>query len=513
MLNVIFLLPILLYAAGLWFPNLVDTPVLAISGTEIGIFGMLLFLPFALLTRAGAVNRPHTFGFVLASLASIALFAGAITLSLSQLATASGAFREVFRIISRDVFGLILVAYTCLVVPSLREVRIVWWTAALGFIVMAVLIAPAFFDPSLNVRAEFIGTQGRIQGFFNHPNQLGIVTATILPLFLLAPLGRQRLPVYAVLCVAALFCVLASGSKTNIVIATLLVVLCLGVRYLQHGEHVRVAVLAITAPVVLLTLLSGGLILLETYRPYYAAEVLRLLRDPLEAETLLGRAELWSGALVGFGDSPLLGVGLMTNTYLVVAGHAHNLTLDVLLKYGLVGFAGYGCWLAAAIATAVASVRRSARAGDLVLKGVTAGYLIAMITYLLVNHFSDSGQAETIRVFYFVWALALATLRVADIAATKPAATGTAPAVFIGRRWMGSGVEDTRTGSAPSAVGPASRTANSVHRRSRSNQLRLRRKCTSPRESCSFGTFGRETSECAAALEGGRYPVSSLREG
>ena len=38
-----------------------------------------------------------------------------------------------------------------------------------------------------------------------------------------------------------------------------------------------------------------------------------------------------------------------------------------------------------------------------------------------------------------------------------------------------------------------------MHRPSRSDQLRLRRTCTSSRESCSFGAFGRDSSERAAA--------------
>jgi len=54
--------------------------------------------------------------------------------------------------------------------------------------------------------------------------------------------------------------------------------------------------------------------------------------------------------------------------------------------------------------------------------------------------------------------------------------------------------------AAPAPAGTRRQAAALVHRRIRSDQLRLRRKCTSLSESCSFAAFGRESSERAAAL-------------
>jgi hypothetical protein len=96
-----------------------------------------------------------------------------------------------------------------------------------------------------------------------------------------------------------------------------------------------------------------------------------LVRNP----NLTGRTTYWTIAIDVWRTSPITGVGQsgITNSDLYIAGNnAHNLLIDALVKYGLVGFALVAGILVAAIVLAFRAARQS-----LVLPlGITAAYVV-----------------------------------------------------------------------------------------------------------------------------------------
>lgn len=412
------LFPVLVYVAGMWFPNVVETPLLAVSGPEVGLLLMALALPFLLSSSPTVPIGPTSKTTAIFSLGAIATFGLLIFVCTLPDIVWAGGMQAALRIVSREIFGFVLILYMWRVIERASELNLVVIWAGIGAIGLSLFLFPVFVDPGAYHGTGLVGPANRIAGTFGHPNQLGIVCSTIMSLFVLAPFRRGRLFVDLCVVPACLAVVVMTGSKANITFCVVVICLTYALRFYLERAYAKLTLTILMAPVVVVGLFVTIATLLATYQPEYFETVLELLRSPTEAGTVMGRGDLWGNALAGFASSPLLGVGPVAASDYLGVSQAHNLTLDVLLRSGLVGFVGYLLWLAACGTTAWRAHRKAAAKDEPEVVRLSWAVIVAFGVYFVANHISDSASPETARVFYFVWAVGLVTLRLAEAEAT-----------------------------------------------------------------------------------------------
>ena len=254
-------------------------------------------------------------------------------------------------------------------------------------------------------------TEGRFGGFFSHPNQYGIVTATsatMIAVLLHSPrvffklLGTAMIGIYGL-------CLFQSLSKTNIVlfalnIAASLIVLSLG----SPAKLVR----ALGYSAVLAVLLGFGAVagfnVMSTMMPREAKLIEDAIFDPRGVKSLDVREDVWADAWQYAAVNPLMGLGPGRAGEMLIKKHAHNLFLQAHLDTGLLGLAGI-CLIVLAILWRAAQLTREAmRAGagigDDEAVRLTSG--VAMVIYVIGNLMSDSFGTATIPVFVIFAAFA-----------------------------------------------------------------------------------------------------------
>ncbi len=427
MSRLLILSPLTLYAFFIWFPDIVHAGLLYVSGTEVALPLMLVLgLGLALTPDRLALLERH---FPVLALPVLAALFFSATIVLSGLT--SGNVVGVLRPTTRDLFGAIVLVYAFLVLREPRDHRLVLAAFGLGIVACALFLAAGFVVPPI---AEMVvHMQGRFAGTFDHPNQLGIVTSTAIPLVVLARPFRRFVLDDLIVVPALFFIVVVSGSKTNMALGAFNFTLAYLVRFWLEGRIVKLTGFLVVLPVLAAGAVSAALAILESFGTDYVETVLLAFTNPGEVTSVHMRLEIWQGAVDGFSRNFLLGVGPTGTDGYIDFGHAHNLTLDVMLKYGLIGILVYLFWLGTAGGLIWRLLRSDARA-DRWTRTVGAGVALAMINYLIVNHVSDSGGNLTMKLFYFVWALGLA------LVVQAPATAAAAPAARtrrLGDRWRG----------------------------------------------------------------------------
>ena len=247
----------------------------------------------------------------------------------------------------------------------------------------------------------------RLIGFFENPNQLGVMIVGIWPpavAMLLSARGTKARLMSAAGVLILVVAILLSGTKTALALAFV----SGGLTWIYHGVRsgslgaIMVKLPAILAAVVLAVPLM--LWVLSWASPSFFARVDDILLNGVWAfPSMQARHELWTTSFAIGLANPLLGEG--AGTSILGYAHSHNMLLDY--------FRGMGVFAACAVIVLILSA--AARCAKFLLstchKGavdrqgdtLVAGMYMGAMFHLLANQLSDSFSPTTAFLFWIVY--------------------------------------------------------------------------------------------------------------
>jgi O-antigen ligase len=270
----------------------------------------------------------------------------------------------------------------------------------------------------------FIGDRGyhdRFPGMFKHPNQLGPVAA-MAALFMFGEVisnaGRKRVfPVFGL--IAAVYAMMLSGSKTNLVVLTVLIFISVFLLAFQRSE-MRQSLTELYRNLILALgfVVAGGVVLAATNERAFSvlSELMTTDSDVVEYRTVVARDELWRESIDEARLHPLTGVGAGQFMRNGKTEHSHNVFMDALRTTGIPGFALTIAFVLAVLWYVVGAYRaarllarhpKSTRMQEANFRGPLVGSLMALVSYILSNQMSDSFGPSTIPFFYMFFAFSL----------------------------------------------------------------------------------------------------------
>ena len=210
-----------------------------------------------------------------------------------------------------------------------------------------------------------------------------------------------------------LFGLIASGSKTNLMLSsiTFVLMLCMfSVVAFKGPKRIYMVGLSIVAAVLLVV---GGAVLLSLFNPRALRLLTTFLEQDDEVKSLIGRQQLWQYSFDQFTANPIRGegAGQLISYGRHQAPHSHNVLLDYLRTLGAPGFFGLliilgtATWMS--VATAIEALR--ARAASPRHRILCIGLAIGCLSYITANMSSNSMGPSTSPFFWLVFFLGLSS--------------------------------------------------------------------------------------------------------
>ena len=278
--------------------------------------------------------------------------------------------------------GVMLIAAVVAMCRTMRDLKII----LVGFTVVVAAIAAVALFSAGELQSQLGGTRvsGRLQGAFDHPNQLGAICAlfglSAVGLFFMSRSAKGRLAagVAVALCVGALGLSLSRGAW----IAT-----ALGVLYLVGTlPRARRALLVGGLPIIV-----GG-VLLSSALP--SQPHIQVVQERLSVLTVRSpyddRPAIWAEALREIKEDPLTGQGpggfpvasvrSGSEASTVFAYHAHNIWLTWAAESGLPAMLLLTGFMISIARAAVQARRAAVRHGDERSEAMIAGLAAGLLT-------------------------------------------------------------------------------------------------------------------------------------
>lgn len=267
-----------------------------------------------------------------------------------------------------------------------------------------------------------IGVRGysdRYPGTFKHPNQLGIVALMVTSYCLslaLSTVGKLRIG-YIVGTAIALLAIMLSGSKTNLLLLTIIAPVAVVLTAMLRKDSRKSTIEAARNIFIIFLVFVSGLSILAVVneRAYLVlTDVVGGEEDVESYHSVTDRNELWRESWQKFQQYPLTGVGA-GQPLDEGAEHSHNVFMDTIRTTGAPGFGlitffiGCSLWyVLAAVRSArrLTSIQNSRMATD-DFRGPLTGSLLAMVSYVVANQMSDSFGPSTIPFFYMFFGFSL----------------------------------------------------------------------------------------------------------
>ncbi len=394
------------FLAVIWLPGLTT-----LGDTDVGAGAVLLALMTALLllvpSRASIDDRAKALRrLILLGIGALLIWAY-LGIYISDQPLRSG------RLILSFGQGIILVLIVSLYL-SPRALRFSLGVNVLMLSLVAVLSLYAKVGGGLNGMIFHEGAD-RASGFFKNPNQYGMVCALITPLavVVLCQPGRRLLGL--LILGMALLGLLLSASKTNLIVAMMMMLLALG--WCAFTAR-RGMVFVLLLPLLALSLYYGSLPVIKLFNPRAAmlldAQISGTPGSEAGTSTVDTRLALWRYSIDAMRARPVLGEGAGQRLDLILEDvtHSHNVFLDLGRTTGVVGLAlgiilCVTClWLAITTLHRLATLP-AALSAELPGRAVAAGVSFAIVSYLLSNQMSDSFGPSTSVFFWLCVGLAL----------------------------------------------------------------------------------------------------------
>ena len=183
----------------------------------------------------------------------------------------------------------------------------------------------------------------RFGALLQHPNQYGIVIASISPFivyvlhkpgYLPKLIGLAAIPVFSL----ALF---ESLSKTNIIVFPLVFAATFIAFSLNDAAKLGRAIVIVTTCGFFFFFVAGiAMQIVQTFSPKDFQLMTQLTTDPTEVKTLLEREDAWGEALDYIRESPWFGKGPRWTEEHLMFQHAHNMFLQHWIEIGIWGITG-----------------------------------------------------------------------------------------------------------------------------------------------------------------------------
>jgi O-Antigen ligase len=252
----------------------------------------------------------------------------------------------------------------------------------------------------------FRGTD-RAAGFFKNPNQFGMAISTTIPAVLALILSEERRrPLRAVCLILMLLGLVASGSKTNFLLAwasILAVVSCYSWIYNTGSRRVGMMVLSVAGNLVFAGL---GIAALTLLNPRALAIMMEFFGGDGEVDSLLTRSYLWTYSVDQFLIDPVFGQGAGQRLDIFYreadVSHSHNVLLDYMRTLGAPGLIAVSVMIGTVVIVCLqTSVRalqsaRGAPADRLICLGLS----LSCLSYVAANMSSDSFGPSTSPFFW-----------------------------------------------------------------------------------------------------------------
>ena len=386
------------YAFAMWFPlaeaNLPVSVTQAATAALLGAFALESVLRH---------KRIHV-GFVRAEPASALLtLAGLLLVAAAGIAaTASAADRvgaATFAL--RYLIGIAVIWAVATCVRDRGRVTRLAVTTALGGFAAASLATLGSAIPA--VAATTLGVASRTEGFFEHPNQFGMMLSTTLPVALALAFraGRIGKLIFLTATGAMFYAVAQSGSFVNTTLALAAIALTLTAAVWMRADLRVAAGTSALLVVVAATLVATAPQWLEPWSPRVAEMSAILIERPGAIDDALpsvkARLALYARAVEVIRSHPWWGIGgdnasrYLTTDFARNVTHAHNMFLNNALAAGVGGLLGTLLlaigWLRLADRLARSADRRRVTAADGTFR---AGLATALVVFFLSNQASDS---------------------------------------------------------------------------------------------------------------------------
>lgn len=289
--------------------------------------------------------------------------------------------------------------------------------ALLGGGLLAVGLAAAGYAwPALG--ESTIGVGRRAEGFFDHPNQLGMILSALAPIALARAFAFPRRIRSWLASAALVYGVLLTASMANTLLIVVGALILLFAAFSARFSLARFAAGLVALVTVVGVLLAFGPTLVDSVSPRVASLVGIFAGGSFD-ETLpsvLDRLRLYGDALDEIRAAPLLGVGGDNATHYLAnpsgrpVFHAHNVLLNTTLGTGLVGLVAF---LPLVVGWLALSVRMlSTRVGvEPVIVPLAKGLGAALLIFFLSNQSSDSLGGTVVYLLWLLLGLGLALQR------------------------------------------------------------------------------------------------------
>lgn len=395
---------------ALWVGRAVDIGFADLQPFEIVVAAPLFIWLASLLRRPDTSwAAPRTAGdwWLRGLLASFLLIVLAGALSAVQALSLA----NVMRFLVRYLVGALVLLLLLRVLGSGGRVRLLIDGLLAGAIASSLVAAAGFFiDPLGQITIRY---GDRAQALLNHPNQLGLMLAAVLPIALARVLAgparlRRWIPVALIAGGLAM-----TGSKANLLLAAgMAPLMVIAVVLLRRGLLRRMGTLVGAA---LLTGMVAAMAfgLLQETSPRTLDTLAALASDPLATSTVANRVKLWNEALaVGVRHAPF-GIGADHTGLYLPHGHAHNAFIEFFLTTGLFGLASLTTFVTCIVALALIGFRTalSSTTAPFEQRALLLATSFACLSYLASNQSSDSLGGTTLNLLWVLLALLVVQTR------------------------------------------------------------------------------------------------------
>ena len=278
----------------------------------------------------------------------------------------------------------------------------------------------------------------RAAGFFKNPNQFGMAISTVLPaVTALALASRQRRKLRVLCLILMVLGLIASGSKTNLMLAwpTVLITLC-GYAIIAFTGPKRVMMLAVCI-LGSIAAAAAGTLALALLKSRALAILTEFLGSAGEVDSLTTRSYLWRYSLDQFLADPILGQGAGQRIDIFYraadVSHSHNVLLDYMRTLGTPGLAGMTLIIGSVVVLSLMSATTALRSAGSAVAGrvICLGLSLSSLSYVAANMSSDSFGPSTSPFFWMVTYMALASRTLIQARPAREVTREPAPAISL----------------------------------------------------------------------------------
>jgi hypothetical protein len=375
---------------------------------QVGNFSFAFAVPFAL--ALWAMTRPASVGSIQRALRGAharglwleVLCAVAIAMLAAMTTLYSPEPLNAFRVILPMTYGICALVLFCRISPLATR----RWACAPLFAGCLALGFGLVFEHTSSGRLALMRDY-RFLGFFENPNQLGIMIVGVWPLaialLLNARTARSRL-VSAALVLVLAGSILMSGTKTALALGFVSGTLM----WLYHSSRSGTLAatlfrLAITLSIVVAAV-PAILWVISWASPAFFARVNSILTNGVWAfPSMQARGAIWQTSLQTGLANPLFGVGAGTEVY--GYAHSHNMLLDYFRGMGVLALSAAVVLILSVVSRCASFLlstwykRESNRSSDTLVAGMYLGATF----HLFANQLSDSFSPTTAFLFWMMY--------------------------------------------------------------------------------------------------------------